>query len=113
MTTGVNYSRLRVLAAVLITISGVGQVAFLWFRDLSSNSLIAAFIGVVYIIIGIGLLGQSRFTLFLAIVVPVAAATLLLNVVPGGAPGSLQVIRLGIDLLVVACSAVVLANSRG
>jgi len=84
----------------------------LWFQDLGANTLIGAFVGVVYIIIGIGLLGQSRFTLFVAIVIPLAAAALLLNVIPGGAPGTLQIIRLVIDLLVVVCSVLVLANSR-
>jgi hypothetical protein len=112
VTTSVNYSRLRVLAAILITSSGVGQVALLWFRDLSADTLIGAFIGVVYIIIGIGLLGQSRFTLFVAIAVPLAAAALLLNVVPAGAPSTLQIARLTIDLLVVVCSTLLLANTR-
>ena len=112
MTTSITYSRLRVLAAMLIMASGVGQVALLWFRDLTADTLTGAFVGVVYIIIGIGLLGQSRFTLFVAIAIPLAAAALLLNVVPGGAPGALQIIRLVVDLLVVICSTLVLANSR-
>ena len=97
---------------MLIMASGVGQVALLWFRDLTADTLTGAFVGVVYIIIGIGLLGQSRFTLFVAIAIPLAAAALLLNVVPGGAPGALQIIRLVVDLLVVICSTLVLANSR-
>lgn len=113
MTTSIHYSRLRVLAAILITTSGVGQVSLLWFRDLNADTLTGAFVGVVYIIIGIGLLGQSRFALFVAIVIPLAAATVLLNVVPGGAPATLQIIRLSIDLLVITSSALVLANSRG
>ena len=112
MTTSITYSRLRVLAAMLIMASGVGQVALLWFRDLTADTLTGAFVGVVYIIIGIGLLGQSRFTLFVAIVIPLAAAALLLNVVPGGAPGTLQIIRLVVDLIVVICSTLVLANTR-
>ena len=97
---------------MLIMASGVGQVALLWFHDLTADTLTGAFVGVVYIIIGIGLLGQSRFTLFVAIAIPLAAAALLLNVVPGGAPGALQIIRLVVDLLVVICSTLVLANSR-
>ncbi len=112
MPRNVNYSRLRLLAAILITASGAGQVARLWFSDLSANTLIGAFVGVVYIIIGIGLQGRSRFTLFVAIAVPLAAAALLLNFAPGGAPGTPQIIRLTIDLLVVLCSALVLANTR-
>ena len=112
MTTSVTYSRLRVLAAMLIMASGVGQVALLWLRDLTADTLTGAFVGVVYIIIGIGLLGQSRFTLFVAIASPLAAAAVLLNVVPGGAPSTLQIIRLTVDLAVVICSTLVLANTR-
>jgi len=111
VSTSINYYRLRVLAAILITISGVGQVAMLWFRDLTANSLIGAFIGVVYIIIGIGLQGRSRFTLFVAIAVPVAAASLLLYYSPGGATTALQQIRLTFDILIVLCSTLVLANT--
>jgi hypothetical protein len=97
---------------MLIMASGVGQVALLWLRDLTADTLTGAFVGVVYIIIGIGLLGQSRFTLFVAIAIPLAAAAVLLNVVPGGAPSTLQIIRLTVDLAVVICSTLVLANTR-
>ena len=112
MTTSVTYSRLRVLAAMLIIASGVGQVALLWLRDLTADTLTGAFLGVVYIIIGIGLLGQSRFTLFVAIAIPLTAAAALLNIFPGGAPSTLQIIRLTVDLAVVICSTLVLANTR-
>lgn len=104
--------RLRVLAAVLITLSGIGQVALLWFRDLTGGAVVDALIGVVYIIIGIGLQGQSRFTLFVAIAVPAAAATMVLETTPEGALSSLQIGRLGIDAAVILCSALVLANTR-
>ncbi|MEE4144341.1 MAG: hypothetical protein V2I26_06035 [Halieaceae bacterium] len=111
-TINAGFLRLRVLAALLITLSGIGQVAALWFRELTGAALIDAFIGVVYIIIGIGLQGQSRFTLFLAIAAPAAAAALVLNASPPGAPGALQIGRLLTDLAVIICSTVVLANTR-
>ncbi len=112
MSIGINYYRMRVLAAVLITLSGIGQVAMLWFNELTGAAVTGAFMGVVYIIIGIGLQGQSRFTLFMAIGVPVAAAALLINYTPEGALGNLQIARLSVDLTVVLCSALVLANTR-
>ena len=112
MTINVNFFRLRVLAAVLITLSGVGQVALLWFRELTGAALIDAMMGVVYIIIGIGLQGQSRFTLFMAIGVPAAAAALVIRSAPGGALNVLQIARLTIDLAVILCAAMVLANTR-
>ena len=74
--------RLRNLAAFLITLSGIGQVAMLWFRELTGAAVIEAVVGITYIIIGIGLQGQSRFTLFVAIVIPAAAAALILKGTP-------------------------------
>jgi len=110
-TRPVNYYRLRVLAAIFITLSGIGQVAMLWFRELTGANLVGAFIGVVYIIIGIGLQGQSRFTLYVAIAVPVAALVLLLNTGTSAPLDTLQVIRLAMDLIVVLCSALVLTHT--
>lgn len=104
--------RLRNLAAFLITLSGVGQVAMLWFRELNGDAVVDAVIGFTYIIIGIGLQGQSRFTLFVAIAVPAAAAAYVMENIANNGPGSLQVTRLVLDLLVVICSTVVLANTR-
>ena len=107
-----NFFYLRLLAAILITVSGIGQVALLWFRDLTGAALIDAMTGVIYIIIGIGLQGQSRFTLFVAIAVPAAAAALTLNSIPQGASDTLQIARLTIDFAVIVCAAAVLASTR-
>ncbi|MCB1702750.1 MAG: hypothetical protein H6985_13445 [Pseudomonadales bacterium] len=112
MSINSNFFPLRLLAAILITVSGTGQVAMLWFRELTGAALIDALLGVVYIIIGIGLLGQSRFTLFMAIAVPMAASVLILNSAPDGGFNMLQISRLSMDLAVIMCSAMVLANSR-
>ena len=112
MTSQVHLFRLRVLAALLITLSGFGLVAMLWFRELTGAALVDAALGVVYIIIGIGLQGQSRFTLFLAIGIPAAAAALVLRSSPEGALGRLQIARLSIDLAVILCAAAELAKTR-
>ncbi|MBP6724964.1 MAG: hypothetical protein KA137_08990 [Halioglobus sp.] len=111
MTSQVHLFRLRVLAALLITLSGFGLVAMLWFRELTGAALIDAAVGVVYIIIGIGLQGQSRFTLFLAIGVPAAAAALVFSSMPEGALERLQIARLSIDLAVILCAAAELAKT--
>lgn len=66
--------RLRNFAATLITLSGIANVAALWHRDLNEVALLDALLGGVYLIIGLGLYGQSRFTLFMGITVPAAAA---------------------------------------
>jgi hypothetical protein len=112
VTRTVNYFRLRLVAAILITLSGISQVAALWFRELTGAAVIDAMMGVVYIIIGIGLQGQSRFTLFLAIAVPAAAVALVLNSATATALNMVQIVRLTADLAVIMCTAMVLANTR-
>ena len=112
MTPEVHLLRLRVLASFLITLSGFGLVAMLWFRELTGAALIDAALGVVYIIIGIGLQGQSRFTLFMAIGIPAAAAALVLSSTPEGALERLQIARLSIDLAVILCAVAELAKTR-
>lgn len=104
--------RLRNLAAFLITLSGIGQIAMLWFRELTGAAVIEAVVGITYVIIGIGLQGQSRFTLFVAIAVPAAAAGLILDSTPTAELVDLQKARLALDLAVILCSAIVLLNSR-
>jgi len=103
-------SLLRNLAATLITFSGIGLIASLWLRDLTGVALADAMLGTVYLIIGIGLFGQSRFTLFMAIVIPATAAGFLLNAFPH--PGQVHTVRVAIDAVVIVCSVIVLWNVR-
>lgn len=101
---------LRNLAAVLMTFSGIGHVASLWLRELSAGALTDASLGAVYLIIGIGLFGQSRFTLFMAIIIPATAAGLLLYAFPN--PGQVHTARLAVDAIVILCSTIVLWHVR-
>jgi hypothetical protein len=101
---------LRNIAATLITLSGIGHIATLWLRDLTGGVLTDALLGAVYLIIGIGLFGQSRFTLFMAIVIPAAAAGLLLYAFPN--PGQVHTARLAVDAAVILCSTIVLWHVR-
>ncbi|MEM8561280.1 MAG: hypothetical protein AAGF57_03555 [Pseudomonadota bacterium] len=109
----VDYGRVRALTALLILASGGGQVALLWLRDLEPNILIGAFLGVVYIIIGLGLLGQSRFTLFVALVVPLSGALWSLNIISQSSPNTMQITLLIVDLLVAFNAALILIKTRG
>lgn len=112
MASDTGILRLRNLAALLICLSGVGLVAMLWFRELTETAVIDALIGFSYLVIGIGLLGQSRFTLFVAIAVPVADMALVLDTTPPAALNSLQVTRLVIDGAVILCALIVLLRKR-
>jgi len=69
-----------------------------------------ALLGAVYLIIGIGLFGQSRFTLFMAIVIPAAAALFVLYTLPD--PGQVYTARIAVDAVVVLCSVIVLWQVR-
>jgi len=74
---------LRGVAAALITLAGTTLIATLWLRELTEPAVIDAVIGGIYIIIGIGLFGQSRFSLFLGILVPtVSIAVIWLTLQP-------------------------------
>jgi len=112
VSTGTRFFRLRNLAAALITLSGAGQVAQLWFRELSGTAMAEAVLGIAYILVGIGLLGQSRFTLFVAIVVPALAATRIIDTVTLENPGALLITRIAVDVIVVLCSVIELLRVR-
>lgn len=56
----------RLVAACLVTSTGIGHIASLWFRELDAAAVLALWVGGIYLIVGLGLFGQSRFTLFVA-----------------------------------------------
>ncbi len=82
----------------------------LWFRELSEPALLDAMLGSVYLFIGIGLFGRSRFTLFLAIGICLASIGWLSS--QTDSPDSLQQLRMLVDLAVVLCSGCVLWQLR-
>jgi hypothetical protein len=103
-------SFLRTLAASLICVSGVGQIAALWLRELNGTALADGLLGSVYLIIGIGLFGQSRFSLFLAITIPATAISVILYTQPQ--PELPYNLHIAIDLVVVLCSTIDLWRVR-
>lgn len=70
-------SFLRRVAATLMCLAGTGQVAALWFRELTGAAVADALAGFLYLVIGIGLFGKSRLSLFLGMLIPAAAITLI------------------------------------
>lgn len=70
-------SFLRRVAATLMCVSGIGQIASLWLRELTGMAVADALAGFLYIVIGIGLFGKSRLSLSLGILIPVAAVTMI------------------------------------
>jgi hypothetical protein len=101
---------LRSLAATLVTLAGLSLLGALWFRDLSGPALLDAMQGSVYLFIGIGLFGSSRFTLFLAI--GVCLASIGWSSSQTDSPDNLQQLRMLLDIAVVLCSCWVLWQLR-
>ncbi|MEM6543404.1 MAG: hypothetical protein AAF680_00790 [Pseudomonadota bacterium] len=65
-----DYQKLRNMAAIIATLSGLLQCASLWLLPTTPVLLLTAFTGAVYVVLGLGLFGISRFSLLLAITAP-------------------------------------------
>lgn len=97
---------LRSLAASLISIAGLGLIAALWMRPLNEQAVLDTVLGAFYLILGIGLLGRGRFSLFLAIIAPIAVAAGLWH---SSQPlQQVDTLRIAIDLTVATLCAIVL-----
>ena len=103
-------SLLRHTAATLMCLSGLGQIAALWLRELTETTLADGLLGTVYVITAIGLFGHSRFSLFVAIVIPATASAVLLYTVPQ--PEDVYMLRSAVDMAIVVLSAIVLWQVR-
>ncbi len=105
-------SRLRNIAATLLTISGVSHIALLWIREIDLQLLVGVLFGAVYLFIGIGLYGQSRFVLFTAMVIPGMGVALALSNVPLASFSTLGLSQLAVSFMVITFSTVVLFAVR-
>lgn len=99
--------RLRLLPALAMTLSGIGQVGALWFRELGHQSVLDALAGSIYLFIAIGLYGRSRFTLFVAIGFPMATGLYAAANYPNDTWLSL---RLALDALTIVGAGLVLLH---
>ena len=70
--------KFRNAAAALMLMTSVTHIGQLWFRETTPINLMIALVGVYYLLLTLGLAGQSRFTLWVTL-----ASTIL-----GGAAGS-------------------------
>ena len=68
--------KLRNTAAALMLLSGLTHVGQLWFNVLDGEVIIAALLGMFYLLISLGLSGQSRFSLWIAVLLPATGAFL-------------------------------------
>lgn len=105
-------TKLRLLAATLVLCAGTVRVASLWFRELDEQAVLTLLVGAVYLILGIGLFGQSRFSLFAAILICSATSLFALNHFTLPAMLPLQLAAIGADAVTVACCTLVLWRVR-
>jgi hypothetical protein len=98
-------AELRNLAAVLACLSGASQIGALWVSTLDLHAVLSALLGTIYLFVGIGLFGQSRFVLFIAIAMCSASAYFSLDTYSSAALG---LARLCADIVIVAASTAVL-----
>lgn len=91
----------RPLAATLVVAIGAGHIASLWFRDLDTAAVLSIWVGGIYLIVGLGLFGQSRFTLFVATALCATAALRALADI--ASLNALQWVGLCADLVAATC----------
>ena len=108
MTKSRTSRALRVFFAVMTAVSGVAQIATLWFGTLTEAAVVDSVIGAAYLIVAIGLFGQSRFSLFVAALLPgYMALALALS-----EPTDLERLRMASDTIISLGSVLLLWHSR-
>ena len=107
-----HISWLRNLAATGLTLSGISHIAVLWLRDVDLAVLAGASFGAVYLFIGIGLYGQSKFVLVPAIIVPAIGVWLALANSELSSLSAMGLSQLSVDFIIIAVSAFVLFSVR-
>ena len=101
-------SKLRAIAATLVCTSGAAHLASLWFRPLDEGAVASIFIGATYLIVGIGLFGQSRFTLFVATALCAASTAVALRPLPAPLTPMTEVAVAADAIAMLCCIAVLI-----
>lgn len=110
LPSGQSVHALRLTAAIIAVMAGVGRIAALWLQDLSAAAVGDALLGAVYLMIAIGLFGRSRLSLFLALLVPAAASLGTLYGMTDATDG--DILRMALDLGIFLFSALELWRTR-
>ncbi|MEE4662062.1 MAG: hypothetical protein V2J89_16450 [Halieaceae bacterium] len=98
-------------AALLMLLAGISHIVQLWFRETTGESLFTALTGAYFLMLALGLSGQSRFVLWLT------SASVSLDVLLGAAAslhgsGPLQSWHIGLETAVVCLCVYVLFKTR-
>ncbi len=104
--------KIRNLTAALMLLSGLTHIGQLWFVKLGADVVMAALMGMFYLLIGLGLSGQSRFTLWIASVLPAAGAAFGITRLLGNIYQPLLLWHVAADTLVVTMCIYILIRTR-
>jgi hypothetical protein len=104
-STDTNPDKLRNMAAVLATLSGAAQCLSLWLLPVTPTLLLTALTGSLYLLLALGLFGISRFTLMLAITLPLLRSWF--GLYPLDIP-AWELLRVACDIAIAALSVPVL-----
>ncbi len=104
--------KIRNLAAVLTLLSGCTHIAQLWFRETDGPVLLTALVGAVYLLLGLGLSGQSRFALWASAVAVCASAAGRIGLQTDPAADWLTIWHLMADTVIAALCLTILYRTR-
>ena len=104
--------KIRNLTAALMLLSGLTHIGQLWFVKLGADVVIAALLGMFYLLIGLGLSGQSRFTLWIASVLPAAGAAAGISLLLDNMHQPLLLWHVAADTLVATMCIYILIRTR-
>lgn len=108
-----NKRRLRRNTGLVLLASGFSHISQLWFYGIENHILIAAGIGLCYAMIGLGLLGQSRTSLWLGCLLPPAGAIGSVMRYTGYETDSIIFVHLAINVVVALICLWLVADAYG
>jgi uncharacterized membrane protein HdeD (DUF308 family) len=104
-------STFRLLAGILLVISGILHIAAYFKAPDSPGSIPVFSFGVIYMIVGFLLFNRKKFPVYLAIILPLIGMTL--SLIKFGIPEliSLSALFKGLEIIAVVCCTVLLIKS--
>ncbi|MCX2979473.1 hypothetical protein EYC98_01210 [Halieaceae bacterium IMCC14734] len=104
--------RARDLAAALMLCGGVLNIAQLWLFPLGGTTIVASVFGLMYLLVFLGLAGQSRFTLWLAVLIPGLGVVAGVARYVSPAPAEIALVNVALNLTVIIICAGILIRTR-
>jgi hypothetical protein len=104
--------RIRNTAAVLMLSSGLSHIAQLWFEETDTITLLTALTGMYYLVLALGLSGQSRFTVWITALSVAAAGAVRGPAWDANAPDPVLTAHLAVDAVVAALCVFILYRTR-